>query len=142
MPFAVSFDRFGNAVVANAGNNSVTTSTINPDGTLSQIDSEATGQAATCWIVRVGDRFYASNAGSGTLTGFRSSGGHLHLIGNTSTDAGTVDAAATAHGEFVYARAGKVGNVDGFRVDADGTLTFVGSVAVPNGVGGEGIVAA
>ena len=143
VPFAVSFDRNGNAVVANAGNNSVATLAINPNGTLTQIDSDATGQAATCWIVRAGNRFYASNAGSGTLTGFQSDGaGHLSLIGNTATDAGTVDAAATAHGEFVYVQAGLAGNVDGFRVNADGTLAGVGSITVPNAVGGEGIVAA
>jgi 6-phosphogluconolactonase (cycloisomerase 2 family) len=143
VPFAVSFDRNGNAVVANAGNNSVATLAINPSGTLTQIDSDATGQAATCWIVRAGNRFYASNAGSGTLTGFQSDGaGHLSLIGNTATDAGTVDAAATAHGEFIYVQAGLAGDVDGFRVNADGTLAGVGSVTVPNAVGGEGIVAA
>jgi 6-phosphogluconolactonase (cycloisomerase 2 family) len=143
VPFAVSFDRKGDAVVANAGNNSVATLAINSDGTLTQIDSDATGQAATCWIVRAGNRFYASNAGSATLTGFQSDGsGHLSLIGNTATDAGTVDAAATAHGEFIYVQAGLAGNVDGFRVNADGTLAGVGSVTVPNAVGGEGIVAA
>ena len=143
VPFAVSFDRNGNAVVANAGNNSVATLAIDPSGTLTQIDSDATGQAATCWIVRAGNRFYASNAGSATLTGLQSDGsGHLSLIGNTATDAGTVDAAATAHGEFIYVQAGLAGNVDGFRVNADGTLAGVGSVTVPNAVGGEGIVAA
>jgi 6-phosphogluconolactonase (cycloisomerase 2 family) len=142
VPFAISFDNLGHAVVAVAGSSTVVTSTINRDGTLTQIDSDATGQAATCWIVRAGNRFYASNAGSGTLTGLQSdSAGQLSVIGNTATDAGTVDAAATAEGDFVYVQAGQAGNVDGFHVNNDGTLTAVGSVTVPNAVGGEGIVA-
>ena len=142
VPFAISFDSLGHAVVADAGNNSVITSTINPDGTLTQIDSDATSQAATCWIVRAGNRFYVSNAGSATLTGFQGDGtGQLSVIGNTATDAGTVDAAVSAQGDFVYVQAGAAGNVDGFRINNDGTLTAVGSVTVPNAVGGEGIVA-
>lgn len=31
--------------------------------------------------------------------------------------------------------------VDGFRVHGNGSLTPVGSVTVPDGIGGEGIVA-
>ncbi|MDQ1510437.1 MAG: hypothetical protein QOG50_2281, partial [Actinomycetota bacterium] len=31
--------------------------------------------------------------------------------------------------------------VDGFRINSDGSLTKIGSVTVPNAVGGEGIVA-
>jgi 6-phosphogluconolactonase (cycloisomerase 2 family) len=117
------------------------TATVNADGTLTQIESDPTGQAATCWIVRVGDRVYASNAGSGSLTGFNGdAAGHLTLIGNTSTGAGSVDAAATSDGRFIYVQTGLAGNVDGFSVNADGTLTAVGTVTVPDAVGGEGIV--
>jgi 6-phosphogluconolactonase (cycloisomerase 2 family) len=143
VPFSITYDRAGRAVIANAGTNAVSTATINPDGTLTQIDSAATGQAATCWVLRVGDRFYASNAGSGTVTGVRGDNvGHLSVLGNTATDAGTVDAATTAHGDFVYVQTGAAGIVDGFHVNGDGSLTAVGSVTVPNAVGGEGVVAA
>jgi hypothetical protein len=67
--------------------------------------------------------------------------GTLNFVGNTSTDKGTVDAAATPDGSFLYVQAGGPGAVDGFRVNGDGSLTPNGSVTVPNGAGGEGIVA-
>ena len=68
-------------------------------------------------------------------------GGTLSLLGNTTTDAGAVDAAATSDGRFLYVQAGGPGNVDGFRIGGDGSLTAVGSVTVPGAAGAEGIVA-
>jgi hypothetical protein len=65
----------------------------------------------------------------------------LTLLGTTSTDAGTVDAAATRDGQFIYVQTGAAGIVDEYHADADGSLTQIGSVTVPNAVGGEGIVA-
>ena len=142
VPFAVTFDAAGHAVIALAGSSSVATATLHHDGTLTVIQSTATNQAATCWIVRAGNRFYASNAGSGTLTGFAgSAAGHLTLLGNSSTDGGTVDAAASPDQRFIYVQAGLVGIVDAFRVNVDGSLTALGSQTVPNAAGGEGIVA-
>jgi 6-phosphogluconolactonase (cycloisomerase 2 family) len=142
VPFAVSFDRAGHAVITNAGPSTVTVNNVNRDGTLTQLESDATGQAATCWVVRVGNRFYVSNAGSSSLTGFQPDrSGHLTNVGNTSTDAGSVDAAATPRGDFLYVQTGVAGLVDGFAVNRDGSLTSVGSVTVPGAAGGEGIVA-
>jgi len=142
VPFGVVFDQFGRAVIADAGGNAAITANVEANGTLTPISSAATGQAATCWIVRIGDRVYLSNAGSATLTGYRTShSGSLSALGNTSTDAGTVDAAATPNGDFLYVQAGRAGVVDEFHVSHNGALTALGSVTVPNGVGGEGIVA-
>jgi hypothetical protein len=58
-----------------------------------------------------------------------------------STDAGTVDAAATPDGQYLYAQAGANGIVDGYRVSPGGSLTEIGSVTVPGAAGGEGIAA-
>jgi len=52
-----------------------------------------------------------------------------------------VDSSATPDGRFLYVQAGGTGSVDEFSVSA-GTLTEIGSVAVPGAVGGEGIAAA
>ena len=41
----------------------------NPNGSLTQLDTFATGQVATCWIAAVGGKLYLSNALSDTLTG-------------------------------------------------------------------------
>jgi hypothetical protein len=142
VPFAVSFDAGGHLVVAEAGDNAVATFTVNPNGTLSLDGRAATGQAATCWIVRDGSAFYASNAGSGTLSGYGDDGsGTLAPLGVTATDAGTVDAAASSDGQYLYVQTGANGIVDAYRADPGGTLTETGSVTVPGGAGGEGIAA-
>ena len=64
------------------------------------------------------------------------------MLGQTSTDPGTVDAAVTADGRYLYVQTGGTGTVDEFRVHADGSLHSIGSVLVPASVGAEGIVAA
>ena len=140
VPFAVTFDPAGHLEVANAGTNSVTSYTLHRDGTLTQLATVATGQAATCWIAAAGRNLYASNAGSATLTGLRaSSTGALTVLGQTGTGPGTVDAAASPDGRYLYVQTGAVGAVDAFRVQPDGSLTPIGSVPVPDATGGEGI---
>ncbi len=141
VPFAVTFDTSGDLVVANAGPNSVSTFTVQGDGTLSQLHTVATGQMATCWVAPAGDFLFASNAGSASESGLTSDSGQLVLLGHTPTDAGTVDASAAAGGRFLYVQAGGPGKVDGFRVGGNGGLTKLGAVTVPGAAGGEGIVA-
>ena len=142
VPFAITFDRQGHVVAAEAGPNAVATFGLTRHGRLAPITSAATGQAATCWIVGTGSLFYASNAGSGTLSGYRDLGaGNLTALGTTSTDAGTVDAAASADGHYLYVQAGGSGAIDEFRVDVDGSLSPLGSVLIPGGIGAEGIAA-
>ena len=142
VPFAIAFDRYGNLVIANAGNNSVATFAMHGGGSLALLDSAPTGQAATCWVAPAGSFLYASNAGSASLTGFSSSSsGGLTSLGNTGTDAGTVDAAATGGGRFLYVQTGGAGIVDEFAAGLDGALTRIGSVTVPGAAGGEGIMA-
>ena len=142
VPFAISFDRSGFLVIAEAGTNALATFKLNHDRTITQVASVPTGQAATCWVAPVDGLFYVSNAGSASLSGYQSgAGGQLTLLGATSTDPGTVDAAASSDGGFLYVQTGALGIVDEFRVDADGSLAGIGSVTVPGAVGGEGIVA-
>ena len=142
VPFAVAFDAAGNLVVAESGPNALASFTLNGDNTVTLLHQVATGQAATCWVVGTGSFFYASNAGGGSESGFASSaGGALALLGATPTDGGTVDASATPDGSFLYVQTGAQGNVDGYRINGDGSLTQVDSVTVPGAAGGEGIVA-
>lgn len=142
LPFAVSFDTNGHLAVAEAGDNAVATFAIHSGGTVSPLDRQPTGQAGTCWIVSVGAAFYASNAGSASLSGFTDGGsGVLRALGTTATDPGTVDAAATPDGHYLYAQTGAKGIVDAYRVGAGGALTRIGSVTVPGAAGAEGIAA-
>jgi 6-phosphogluconolactonase (cycloisomerase 2 family) len=144
VPFSVAFDWAGRLVVADAGTTSaVSTFWLHADGTLTSISTVDTGQPATCWIAQAQGYFFASNAGGPNLsTVVDGHHGELSLLGNpTTTDPGTVDAAATPDGQFLYVQTGLHGIVDEFSVDADGTLTGIGSVTVTGATGGEGIVA-
>jgi 6-phosphogluconolactonase (cycloisomerase 2 family) len=142
VPFATAFDRTGHLLLAEAGTNAVASFDLTRSGVLVPLDDLSTGEMATCWITTTRHFAYASNAGSASVTGAAvSHHGILSLVGQTGTDAGTVDSAATPNGHFLYVQTGAAGMVDGYRVNHDGTLTSVGAVTVPNGVGGEGITA-
>jgi DNA-binding beta-propeller fold protein YncE len=142
VPFAATFDAEGNLLVTQAGTNAVTSYALHQDGTVAALSTFATGQAATCWIVRAGSVAYASNAGSATLSDVGiGAGGQLSSLGTTETSAGTVDAAVAASGRFLYVQGGAAGTVDEFQVGVQGSLTKVGTVTVPGAIGGEGIVA-
>jgi hypothetical protein len=137
VPFGVTFDSAGHLVVAATGTGAVVTYQLHHNGTVTELASAATGQAATCWIAPARGYFYTSNAGSATVSGFTA--GSLAALGNTGTDAGTVDAAASSNGHYLYVQTGAAGIVDEFAVGAHGSLTALGSVTVPNATGGEGI---
>ena len=141
-PFGFTLDAAGRVVVTESATNSVATFTVGRDATLTKVSEAATGQAGTCWVTGSGNHIYASNAGSGTLTGLSENGnGSLTSIGNTTTAAGTVDSAVTSDGRFLHVQTGVAGGVDSFRINSDGSLTKTGTVTVPDAVGGEGIVA-
>jgi 6-phosphogluconolactonase (cycloisomerase 2 family) len=142
VPFGVIFDRAGHLVVAEAGPNALATFALQPNGHVTLIDMVGTGQAATCWVAPAQGYLFASNAGSASESGYREAlGGRLTLLGSTPTDPGTVDAAPSFNGRFLYIQTGGAGIVDGFAVHANGTLAAVGSVSVSGAAGGEGIVA-
>jgi 6-phosphogluconolactonase (cycloisomerase 2 family) len=145
VPFGVTFDAAGHLVVAESSSTTpaVATFALNRNGTVTQLDLVPTGEAATCWIAPAGGFLYASNAGSAAVSGYQenASSGQLTLLGATATDPGTVDASATANGQFLYVQTGANGIVDEFHVNAGGTLTELDTVTVPSAVAGEGIVA-
>jgi 6-phosphogluconolactonase (cycloisomerase 2 family) len=141
VPFAVTFDDQDRLLVAEAGTNALSSFTLNADGTVTKLDAVGTGQAATCWVVGVGSFFFTSNTGSSSLSSFQEAlDGGLTLLGNTTTHGGTVDAAITSDGRFLYAQTGREGLVDEFEIGPGGSLSPIGSLTVPGAVGGEGIV--
>lgn len=142
VPFAVSFDRFGHLVVAEAGPNAVATYDLDRRGRITELATVPTGGAATCWIVGADGRFYVSNAGSATVTTVRTrAGGAVTPLATTTTNPGAVDAAISPSGETLYVQTGGTGTVDAFRIHHDGSLTPSATVTVPGGIGGEGIAA-
>lgn len=142
VPFSFVAEGAHGLFLTEAGTNAVAAFTVNRDGTVTQDTVADTGQAATCWIVNVGGVLFASNAGSSTLSRYQTAApGALTPLGTTSTDPGTVDAAASADGRYLYAQTGVNGVVDEFAIGAHGSLTEIGSVTVPGAAGGEGIAA-
>ena len=73
VPFAISFDRYGHLVIAEAGTNALATFALAPRGTLSLVDAVPTGASATCWVAPAGSFLFASNAGSAAESGYSSS---------------------------------------------------------------------
>jgi 6-phosphogluconolactonase (cycloisomerase 2 family) len=142
VPFAVAFDSRGHLLLGEAGPNAVGTFTLNGDGTVSALGQVATGGSATCWVTVAGETVFASNAGSNDLSGFvDGASGALTSLGDTTTDAGSVDTVVSSNGRYLYAQTGGNGIVDEFAIGTGGSLTEIGSVTVPGAVGGEGIAA-
>ena len=140
VPFALAFEGSDQVDVGEAGTDAVASFTLARDGTLQPLDSLGTGGAATCWLVADGPVLFAGNAGSATESSVLSSpSGGLSLTATTSTDPGTVDAATSPHGQYLYIQTGLNGIVDEFQVGWAGALTEIGSVTVPGATGGEGI---
>jgi len=137
VPFAFTFAH-GRLVSGEAGASSVTTYRLDHDGMLSDAKSQSDGQAALCWIQRVGRFFYVSNTGSNTLSSFTIERGQPSLLAAVAatTEMGPIDLTSPSGGRFLYAETGS-GTVDEFAVGGDGTLTRIGTVTgLPQGIEG------
>ena len=141
VPFAFTFGSGGRLVAGEAGASSVTTYALGSGGTLTDPKSATDGQAALCWIERVGDVYFVSNTASNNLSSFAvSANGQPALLQAVAatTNAGPIDLASS--GGYLYAETGINGTVDEFQIGANGTLTPIGTVAgLPPGL--EGIAA-
>lgn len=151
-PFGFSFSARGDLVVSEAngtGDGTATASSykVGADGSLTLVSAAvATTQMAACWIAISADGRYAftTNTGSGTVSRLAiGPGGTLALgaavAGVTGADSRPQDAAFTPGGRFLYVRnAG--GSLSGFRLEADGGLTEIGSFG-PIPTSASGIVA-
>jgi Lactonase, 7-bladed beta-propeller len=140
VPFSLSFATPHRLLLVEAAGY-VASFGLNRSGQLTQLSSLATNQAAPCWIAPASGNWYVSNAGSGTLTGIGAGRhGALSDLGQTATDPGTVDAAATPDGAYLYVQTGLNGVLDSFSVAGDGSLTAIGTpLTIAGGAGGEGI---
>jgi 6-phosphogluconolactonase (cycloisomerase 2 family) len=154
VPFAIAFDSQHRLAVANAGNSSVSTYTVNTNGTLDTITAGIEdGQAALCWLVGTGDTLFGGNAGSSTISAFAvDADGNATLTGTPDGvvahtgggSGGTIDLAITTDGQFLYAENSFAGSVEGYQIQPDHTLQLVDTqTGLPqfNGHGMEGLVA-
>lgn len=144
--FAFVFDPAGQLVIVNAAFGNLSTYQINSNDTLTLISAGAPdGQAAACWVAAARDNYYAANAGSGTLSQYQIAGNGTVTLTNPVAAGGipgAVDMAVTGDQHFLYSQSGASSSIRGFAVNADGSLTPVGSWVIPGGGSQEGIAAA
>lgn len=145
-PFGFDFDNRGHLIVSEAYGGATDASTVSSyrvgRSGASLIDGPvATTETAAYWVVVTDNgRFaYATNTGSGTVTGYAVAGnGDLTILdadGVTGASGGAPsDAALSAGSDFLYVRTG--GSVHAFRVAHDGSLVDLGSTTVQAGIVG------
>jgi 6-phosphogluconolactonase len=148
-PFGFAFRRdalivseaFGGAAEASA----VSSYELADDGDLQVITpSVPANETAACWIAvtRNGRFAYASNTGSGTLSGYSvSPSGSLSLLdadGVTGvTGPGPIDTALSVNSHFLYTLNSGDGTISAFRVNQDGSLSDLpGVTGIPSGASG------
>jgi DNA-binding beta-propeller fold protein YncE len=153
VPFAITFDRAGHMLVAEAAKSTVSTYKLRPDGRLKVVQGPLpNGQDTLCWLERAGNFFYGGNTGNSTVTGYRTDRrGRLELTNTvgiatppSAKSQGVIDLAVTRDQRFLYVQNATSGTVDGFRVGRNGSLTKVTTVTgLPSfaGSGMEGITA-
>jgi 6-phosphogluconolactonase (cycloisomerase 2 family) len=131
VPFAFSFDANGHLVATEAADSTVSTYTVNPNGTLSHIGSVGDGGTALCWISLVGGIAYGSNAGSATVSSFAIAADGTPTLANAtaaSTHAGTTDSVVDPSGSILYVESGGAGALDVFHISSTGSLSPVETV--------------
>ncbi|MFI6620645.1 lactonase family protein [Streptomyces sp. NPDC050528] len=136
VPFAITFDKGGRMLVAEAKDSTVSTYKVRADGTLKTVrKSLPNGQDTLCWLERAGDFFFGGNTGNSTVTGYRTDRhGKLALTNDvgvatppSAKSQGVIDLAVTKDQKFLYVQNATSGTVDGFRIGRNGTLTKVGT---------------
>jgi 6-phosphogluconolactonase (cycloisomerase 2 family) len=141
-PFGFEFTHRNVAVVSEAGPNALSSYRTNDNGQLELITASLpNGQQAVCWVVVTNDGRYAysANAGTGTISSYAvSPEGILTLLdpvaASTGPGSAPTDAALSPDNRFLYIRDGGQNAVHGFRVEADGSLTPIGTAGgVPAG---------
>jgi hypothetical protein len=140
-PFAIAFDQRGNALVTDGGAAaSVITLALSHSGSLTVLSTVPTGQRGTCWVVRDGKFAFTTNPGGPSVSSLAlTANGVPNLLGATPTDPGTVDAAVSHDGRYLYVETGAGGIIDQFAVNGDGSLTEIGTTPVANAAGAEGL---
>ncbi len=126
---------------------SVSSYEVSDDGDLAAISSAVpTTETAACWVVLTrNERYaYASNTGSGTLSGYRvGHDGSLQLLnidgitGTTGAGSKPIDLALSRDSRYLYSLNSGTGTVSAFRVNANGSLQGLpGLSGIPAGANG------
>jgi len=151
-PFGFAFGKRDQLFVSEAAGgapngSSMSSYVLRGDGTLEVVNSAVpTTETAACWVVVTGDgRFsYTTNAGSGSVSGFRISfDGTITLLdadgvtGSTGSGSGPIDMALSNNGRYLFTLNGGNNTIGSFKVHADGSLSpLSGAGGIPPGANG------
>jgi 6-phosphogluconolactonase (cycloisomerase 2 family) len=139
-PFGFALGPQGQFFVSEASGGAANQSTlssyaIDAAGNVSTLDGpDATHQTAACWVVATGNGslVYTTNAGSGTVSGFRvDPAGRLDLLrpdgisASTGPESGPNDAALSRNDRYLYVLETGSHAISSYRVDTDGSLSPV-----------------
>jgi 6-phosphogluconolactonase len=157
-PFGFDITAKGQVIVSEPGPNtggtpqSMTSYDLRRDGRLTAVHAGVpTFQTAPCWVVITENgRFaYSANAGSGSISGFAvAPNGALRLLtvggatGITGAGSTPLDLDVTRNSRFLYVIEGGTGNVMGFAIGNDGSLSSLGEASRPEAARGRGGLAA
>ena len=146
-PFGFAFNRKGQLFVTEAPASTVSSYSVDEDGTLTLVnESVPTQQKAACWMAvsKNGRLCYTGNTASDSTTGFHiAPDGGISLVtpeGLTgATGAGTTDLTFNEDSRYLYALNSKGGSISAFHVNLDGSLTSLPAAPIP--VGSDGVAA-
>jgi 6-phosphogluconolactonase len=146
-PFGFAFGKRGLLFVSEAATGSMSSYVLERDGTLQVVSSAVpTTETAACWVVvTIDGRFaYTTNAGSGTVSGYRIAfDGTITLLdadgvsGNTGNGSAPIDMALSNNGRYLFTLNSGNDTISAFRVHADGSLSpLPGASGIPAGANG------
>jgi hypothetical protein len=143
-PFGFTFQTPNRLIVAEAGVSAVTTYQRVGQGSLTPVGSAPNGQAALCWIQRVGEFYFVSNTGSLTISRYRvQPNGQPVLLDPQAAHTGAAPIDLTESGGFLYVESGRGGFVEVYKVKSNGALKLLQTVTdglpVFTNIGIEGI---
>ena len=142
-PFGFAFNKRGQLIVTEAFGgaplgSAASSYTVTDGGILHLVSgSVATHQTAACWaaISKDGRYAYTTNAGSGTVTGYRiAHNGSLSLLnpdgltGNTGAGSSPIDIAFSSNGRNLYVLTSGAHGIAAFATHADGSLTTIAGI--------------
>jgi 6-phosphogluconolactonase len=144
-PYGFGFTDRNVLVISEAAHSAVSSYKVTKKGLNVISASLVDTQAAACWLVVTHDSkyAYAANAASGTISGYQiSKNGQLTLLrpdginGVTGADTHPIDMCFDQNGNFLYVLASGNSTVNAFKINQDGSLSFISAFSSPAGASG------
>lgn len=127
VPFSLLFTDAGSLLVPEAADGAVSSYSVNTDGTLQVLSSNVpNNQAASCWIVGIGEYAYVSNTASNSVSSYTiNPDGSIILLEEQAftTAPGSAPTDMAVSGNYIYVLNPGLGTVTSYVVDpSDGSV--------------------